>query len=215
MAWVAAGLGLAGYNWWILAALMPGLIGSPSELFSNLEVTGQPYAVVWQRADIAGGALLLVAFLAAGRRVSGRGERIALLAFALAAMIGGAIPQSCPDGLSPGCRALEYQLRLPVSSYRHDALGIAEFVAISIALILAARRTRDEHTTVALIYRALARAGIVAYPLLGLAYLANRYGAVMEAVFFSGFTVIVATQIYDRTRVRQPVPDRCAGVGVR
>jgi hypothetical protein len=41
---------------------------------------------------------------------------------------------------------------------------------------------------------------VVAYPLLGLAYLVNRLGGVMEAAFFIGFTVMVLAQLADRTR---------------
>ncbi len=200
MAWICAGAGLVAYNWWVLAALKPGLISSPSELFSNLEVSGQPYAVVWRHADVAAGTLLFVAFLAAGSRVSGRGERAALLLLALAEAVGSALPEACADGIDAQCRSLEYHLRLPVSQYRHDLLGIAEFFSISAAVIIAVRRTRDERSGVALVYLALARIGLVAYPLLGLAYLTNRFGAVMEAVFFTGFSVAALTEIRERTR---------------
>ena len=41
---------------------------SPDELFSNLEVSGQPYATAMQHADLVAGILLAAAFLAAGWR---------------------------------------------------------------------------------------------------------------------------------------------------
>ena len=39
--WIFGVAGLLAYNWWVLVPLKPGLMRSPSELFSNLEVTGQ------------------------------------------------------------------------------------------------------------------------------------------------------------------------------
>lgn len=203
-AWICGCAGVVAYNWWVLAVLKPGLIAAPSELFSNLEVGGQPYAGVWQKADIAAGTLLFVAFLAAGTRVAGRGERVALLVFAAAEGLGGLLPEFCADGIDDRCRSMEYQLQLPLSQYRHDLLGIVEFFAISMAVILAVQRTRNERSGFALVYRTLARIGLVAYPLLGLAYLTDRYGSVMEAVFFTGFSVAVLTEIAERTR--RPAP---------
>ena len=38
--------GLLAYNWWVLVPFKPGLLRSPDEFFSNLEVTGQPYATL-------------------------------------------------------------------------------------------------------------------------------------------------------------------------
>jgi hypothetical protein len=45
----------------------------------------------------------------------------------------------------------------------------------------------------------LARAALIAYPLLGAAYLTDRLGGIMEAVFFAGFSLMVATQLAERT----------------
>src|ERR1039458_8771249 len=56
-------IGLALYNWWILVPLKPEILRSPNELFSDLEVSGQPYAQAMQRADIAAGIFILIAFL--------------------------------------------------------------------------------------------------------------------------------------------------------
>jgi len=44
-------------------------------------------------------------------------------------------------------------------------------------------------------------AALVAYPLLGAAYLFNRFGGIMEAVFFTGFAVMVITQLAERAAV--------------
>lgn len=174
---------------------------SVDELFSNLEVSGQPYAAAMQNADIVAGVLLVIAFLAAGNRVFAASvpEWVALLTFAVAGALGGYFPQPCPDSISAQCRALVYHFQLPASQYLHDGLGIIEFVAISVAVVLAARRTRGARTSAAWVYRSLVRAGLVAYPLLGLSYLAEELAGVMEVGFFLGFSLIVLTEIHERT----------------
>jgi hypothetical protein len=116
---------------------------------------------------------------------------------AAAGALGGLFPEVCADGTSALCRSREWSFQLPLSQYLHMAAGIFEFSGITIALLLAVRRTRGGQAPAARVYRNLARAAVVGYPLLGLAYLLNRLGGVMEAVFFAGFTVMVATQILD------------------
>lgn len=78
--------GVAAYNWGLLVPLKPGVMTSPDELFSNLEVTGRPYATGMQHADIAAGLLLVAAFWAAGHSTSlaGRREWLSMLGFAIA-----------------------------------------------------------------------------------------------------------------------------------
>jgi hypothetical protein len=114
----------------------------------------------------------------------------------------------CADGISATCRRQEWHFQLPASQYVHVVAGIFEFAAITIALFLALRRTRGSEARTAGSYRWLWRGALVCYPLLGLAYLLNRLGGVMEAVFFVGFTIMVVTQIAERTRLaayrRQP-----------
>jgi Protein of unknown function (DUF998) len=201
VAWVLGIAGLAAYNWWLLVPLKPGLMSSPSELFSNLEVSGQPYAAAMQHADLAAGVLLIAAFWSAGHSSSrvARREWLWMLVFGAAGAIGGLFPEVCADGVNAVCRRQEYRFELPVSQYIHMAAGIAEFAAITVALLYAVRRTRSLATRPAAIYRALAKATLVAYPLLGAAYLVNRLGGIMEAVFFTGFTVMVITQLAERT----------------
>jgi hypothetical protein len=201
LAWTLALAGLLAYNWWLLVPLKPGLMTSPNELFSNLEVSGQPYAAAMQHADLLSGVLLFGAFLAAGRRRIPAGHRdwLAMLAFAVGGAAGGLFPEVCADGISALCREQEVHFQLPAGQYVHIVAGIAEFSAITIALILAIRRTRPSHGRYATVYRRLGIGAIICYPLLGLAYLVNRMGGVMEAVFFVGFTVMVATQIAERT----------------
>jgi hypothetical protein len=202
LAWSFCVAGLIAYNWWILVPLKPGLMTSPDELFSNLEINGQPYAAAMQHADLASGILVAAAFLAVGRRSVPGGLRdwLAMLVFAAAGAIGGVFSEVCADGVSATCRRQEYHFQLPASQYLHVAAGIVEFAAITVALFLALRRTRASRARTAGSYRWLWRGALVCYPLLGLAYLVNRMGGVMEAVFFAGFTIMVITQMAERTR---------------
>ncbi len=215
LAWTLALAGLLAYNWWLLVPLKPGLMTSPNELFSNLEVSGQPYAAAMQHADLLSGVLLFGAFLAAGRRSipTGRRDWLAMLAFAVGGAAGGLFPEVCADGISALCREQESHFQLPVGQYVHIVAGIAEFGAITIALILAIRRTRQSNAGFGRVYRRLGIGALIGYPLLGLAYLANRMGGVMEAVFFVGFTVMVATQIAERTSHRCRPRPRAAPPG--
>src|SRR5450759_5058613 len=170
VAWLLGIAGLLAYNWWVLVPLRPGLMRSPDELFSNLEVTGQPFATAMQHADLLSGLLLLGAFLAAGSRSipAGRREWLAMMVFAAAGALGGLFPEACADGTSALCRSREWSFQLPLSQYLHMAAGIFEFSGITIALLLAVRRTRGGQAPAARVYRNLARAAVVGYPLLGL-----------------------------------------------
>lgn len=195
--------GLLAYNWWLLVPLKPGLMTPPDELFSNLEVTGQPYAAVMQHCDVASGLLLLAAFAVTGPGAArpGRREWLSMLAFAAAGALGGLFPEVCADGVSATCRRQEWHFELPAAQYVHIVAGIFEFAAITLALIYAVSRSRPSGSSLARVYRGLAGGALVAYPLLGAAYLTDRLGGIMEAVFFIGFTVMVATELAERTRV--------------
>jgi hypothetical protein len=200
-AWAFGLAGLLAYNWWVLVPLKPGLLASPNELFSDLEVTGQPFATAMQHADLVSGLLLAAAFLAAGSASvrGGRREWLAMMVFAAAGALGGVFPEMCADGVSAVCRSRELRFQLPAEQYLHIVAGILEFGAITAALLYARHRTRGDKTRYARVYRDLGRTALVAYPMLGLAYLLNRLGSVMEVVFFVGFTVIVVTQLHERT----------------
>jgi len=186
--------------------LKPGLMTSPNELFSNLEVSGQHYATAMQYADLLSGVLLFAAFLAAGRRSIPGGGRdwLAMLVFAIAGSAGGLFPEVCADGVSALCHEQEWHFELPVSQYVHIVAGIVEFGAITVALLLAIRRTRGSGARTARLHRRIGIGAITFYPLLGLSYLVDRMGGVMEAIFFAGFTVMVLTQIAERTSHRTP-----------
>jgi cytochrome b561 len=219
LAWMFGVAGLVGYNWWLLVPLKPGLMTSPDELFSNLEVTGQPYASLMQHADLASGLLLLAAFWAAGPVAGSRGRRewLAVITFAIAGAIGGLFPEVCADGVNAACRRLEYRFELPTSQYIHMAAGVLEFAAITVALLWALQRTRQESeyeqsTRAARTYRMLGIGALVAYPLLGAAYLTDRFGGIMEAVFFVGFTMMVITHLAERTTAVRTAADSPAAI---
>jgi hypothetical protein len=218
LAWIFGAVGLITYNWWVLVPLKPGLMTSPDELFSNLEVSGQPYAAAMQHADLASGLLLAAAFLALGHGPSGaeRREWLSMLGFAAAGAAGGLFPEVCADAVNAVCRRMEYRLELPASQYVHMVAGILEFAAITLALVLAVRRTRQQRSRPAGAYRALWIGALIGYPLLGAAYLFDRLGGLMEVVFFIGFTVMVITCLAERTaavraaaRVTVPIRQSC------
>ncbi len=201
-AWTLGIAGLAAYNWWLLVPLKPGLMTSPDELFSNLEVTGRPYAAAMQHCDLASGLLLLAAFAVTGPGAGrpGRREWLSMLVFAVAGALGGLVPEVCADGINATCRGQEWRFELPAAQYIHMVAGVFEFAAITLALVYAVRRNRHSGARLGRVYRGLAGGALIAYPLLGAAYLTDRLGGVMEAVFFTGFTIMVVTQLADRTR---------------
>jgi hypothetical protein len=136
-----------------------------------------------------------------------------MLAFAAAGTLGGLFPEVCADGISAACRRMEWRFQLPASQYVHVVAGILEFATITIALAYAVTRTRRQRTRTARSYRRLAVGALIAYPLLGAAYLVNRMGGVMEGVFFAGFTIMVVTVLADWTRLPGGGEPRQALVG--
>ncbi|MGD0879958.1 MAG: DUF998 domain-containing protein [Acidimicrobiales bacterium] len=209
---MAVSLGTAGilaYNWWVLVPVKPGLMRSPNELFSDLEATGQPLAGAMRSADFASGVLLVAAFVLLNTGVIDalRREWTAMVVFAIAGSVGAIFPESCADGVSDACRAAEIRFQLPVHHYVHIVAGIVEFGAITLALYSAVRRTRGSDSRFARLYRDLWRGALVAYPLLGLAYVTNDLGGIMEGVFFVGFTVMIGTAMAEWVavgRARRP-----------
>jgi hypothetical protein len=212
-AWTCGMAGLASYNWWVLVPLRPGLMRSPNELFSDLEVTGQPFATSMQHADLVAGLLLMVGFLAAGSQSirGGRSDWAAMMVFAASGTLGGVFPEVCADGISTTCRSMEWHFQLPAHQYLHIVAGILEFGAITVALLIAFRRTRHEQSRSASAYRYVARAALIAYPVLGLAYLTNRLGSIPEAAFFVGFTVVVINELAERTHALRSDPTYGSG----
>lgn len=192
-------LGLAFYNWWIPVALSGRLLTNPDELFSDLEASGRPDAGLLQHLDLAAGIVLLIALLVRGPVVRGlrRSEWPWLLAFAVSGAVGGQFSYSCPEGLSASCRAAEWRLALPHHHYVHVAAGIAEFLFGTVAIYLAWQRTRPKASTVTRTVRWNARTLVLAYPVLAFAYLTDRFGAFVEPVFFTCFTVMVVVELLE------------------
>ena len=197
---VIEAVGLAGvvaYNWWVVVPFRHGWMRSPNELFSDLAANGQPHAAVLQRLDVLAGVLLAVTFLVRG--ASGRAAREWpwLVAFGSAAAIGGRFSFSCASGLDSTCRYRELHLALPAHHYVHMVMGVAEFAAITMAIVLAFRRTRLGNTLEARAVRALVPVLAIAYPLLGVAFLTDRFGAFVEPVFFVAFTVFMLVELFE------------------
>jgi Protein of unknown function (DUF998) len=195
-------LGVAGvlaYNWWVVVPFVPGLMPSVNGFFSDLEATGRPHASLMSDADLAAGLLLAAALLLRGSTVGHavRREWKWLMAFALAGAIGGRYPYACAEGLSATCRQLEWHLQLPVHHYVHVVSGIAEFATLTVAAVIAMRRTRNDRTPESRVYAGVVTTLVVGYPLLGAVYLTDRLGTLVEPIFFAAFSVMVLTELFE------------------
>lgn len=148
--------------------------------------------------------MLLLAFVLAGSRsiAGGWREWLGMVVFSAAGAIGGLVPQVCADGINHSCLSAEWHFQLGVSQYVHDGAGVLESAGITLALWFAIRRTRGHGTWPAIGYRLLGLAAAVGYPLLGVSYLLDLYGGVMEGVFFTGFTAMVLLQLAERLAPR-------------
>jgi Protein of unknown function (DUF998) len=204
--------GVVAYNWWVVVPFVPGLMPSVNGFFSDLEATGRPHAALMSDADMLAGALMIVALLLRGARVQGgaRREWKWMVAFAAAGAIGGRFPYACSEGLSATCRRMEWSLQLPVHHYIHVVAGITEFVTLTIAVLIAARRTRTSGTPVARLYATLAKVLVVSYPLLGAVYLTDRLGTLVEPIFFVVFSVMVLAEVFESQGHDRAHADRTA-----
>jgi hypothetical protein len=198
-------LGLVGivlYNWWVWVVVATNLLTSTNAFFSDLEATGRPDATLFQHFDLAAGIVMFVAFVVRGPW-GPEGKRVEwrwLLLFAAAGTVGGHFAYACPEGLSSACRSAEWHLRLPLNHYLHVFSGIIEFAAMTTAVYLAWKRTRQHRDWIARTIKAIAVAGLIAYPLLGIAYLTDRFGSFIEPIFFVCFSVMVAIELLEPRR---------------
>ena len=82
--------------------------------------------------------------------------------------------------------------------------GITEFATLTTAALIAMRRTRTKGRVEARIYSGLVKALAIGYPFLGLAYLTDRMGTLVEPVFFVAFSVMMLAERVraDRTKGR-------------
>jgi hypothetical protein len=195
-------LGVTGvvlYNWWVVVPFVPGLMPSVNGFFSDLEATGRPHAVLMSDADLTAGILLVAALLLRGSTAPTgvRREWKWMVAFAAAGAIGGRYPYACSEGLSATCRQLEWHLQLPLHHYVHVVSGIAEFATLTAAAFLAMRRTRHDGTRESRAYRAVVVTLVAGYPLLGLVYLTDRLGTLVEPIFFVAFSAMVLTELFE------------------
>ena len=126
-----------------------------------------------------------------------RREWWSLLVFAAAGAVGGFFPYSCPEGVNAVCRTADWEFQLPWRQYVHVAAGIVEFASATLAIVLARRRTAGL-PVLGDLTRWTASALLVAYPLLGVAYLSDRLGAFVEPVFFVCFSLMVAIELFER-----------------
>jgi len=204
-------VGVLAYNWWVVVPFVPGLMPSANGFFSDLEATGRPHASLMSDADLAASLLLAAALLLRGSTVghSVRREWKWLMAFALSGAIGGRYTYSCAEGLSATCRQMEWHLQLPVHHYVHVVSGIAEFVTLTVAAVIAMRRTRNDGTPESRLYTGVVTTLVVGYPLLGLVYLTDRLGTLVEPIFFVTFSVMVLAELFE------PVGRRTAPVRAR
>lgn len=192
-------LGLAIYNWWIVVASNSHLLTGSDELFSDLEAFGRPDANLLQRLDLVAGLTLLAALLLRGPsgRLGPRPEWKWLVGFSAAAALGGQFAYACSEGLSAVCRRAEWHLQLPFHHYVHVLSGVVEFAAATMAIYLAGKRTRGQRTLAARAIKWIAVTLLVAYPLLGVCYVSDRFGAFVEPVFFVCFSTVVAIELFE------------------
>jgi len=127
-----------------------------------------------------------------------------MVAFGVAGMVGGRYPYYCSEGLSATCRQLEWHLQLPVHHYVHVVSGIAEFALLTGAAVIAMRRTDHDGTVEARIYKGLVESLVLAYPLLGLVYLTDQLGTLVEPIFFVAFSLMILTEVYEPIHRGQP-----------
>ena len=195
-------VGIVLYNWWVWVVVATNLLTNTDAFFSDLEAAGRPDASLLQHFDLAAGIVMFVAFVVRGPwgPEGKRKEWRWLVLFSIAGAVGGHFAYACPEGLSETCRSNEWHLRLPLHHYVHVFSGIIEFVAISIAIYLAWKRTREHTDWVARSIKAIAVAMMIGYPLLGIAYLTDRFGAFVEPIFFVCFSIMVAIELLEPKR---------------
>ena len=190
--------GVLTYNWWAVAPFIHGMITSTAGFFSDFSADGEPHASVLHALDLSSGLLILAALLL--RRWACPGERRRewpwLMGFGVAVAIGGRYSYACPSSLDLVCRARERSLMLPLHHYVHMGAGVAEFAFATVAIYVAAHpRTGAAADAVTRTAHMLLWVLLAAYPVIGFAYLQDRWGVFVEPIFFAAFSVIVTAEL--------------------
>jgi hypothetical protein len=189
---------IVAYNWWTIVPFRRGLLRSVNSFFSDLEVKGARDAALFGRLDVIAGSLFLVALVLAHRPERERQwEWRLFMTFAAAAGAGGLFPFSCAEGTDSSCRAAEWRLQLPFHHYMHVLLSAIEFLSVTVALLLAWRRTRqsDPQTPEARAFQWLTGIVVIGYLPLAVTYFSDRLAALVEPVFFLAFSLAVLTEV--------------------
>ena len=120
--------------------------------------------------------------------------------FAVAGAVGGHFAYACPEGLSAACRSAEWHLRLPLHHYLHVDLGHHRVRRDDDRRLSRLEANARDTGWVARGVKAIALAMLIGYPLLGVAYLTDRFGAFVEPIFFVCFSVMVAIELLEPRR---------------
>ena len=189
--------GVVANNWWIYIWFITPAQPTVTGMLSDLEVRGEPGAALMGGLDMTAGIAFLLALLLSHRIPQYRKARGWLIVYALSAILGGAFPYACAEGLDPQCRRQEWLFQLPFHHYIHVVSGIVSFAAVTIALVyLIAAVTQSRLPYVAIGF---------GYLLLVVSYLANRYGMLVEPLFMvsGAATVMWCLWLHQRQRPRR------------
>jgi len=189
---------IVAYNWWAIVPFRRGLLRSVNSFFSDLEVKGARDAALFGRLDLVAGTLFLVALvLSRLPERERRWEWSLFVTFAAAAAGGGLFPFSCAEGTDSACRTAEWHFELPLHHYMHVLLSAVEFLSVTVALLLAWRRTRraPSHPVEARAFQWLAAIVVIGYLPLAVAYFSDRLAALVEPVFFLAFSLAAFTEV--------------------
>lgn len=193
---VAIGLvGVAVYNWWIVAAAS-GILPSPNLMFSDLKASGEPYAATFSHLDIIAAVAMLAALTLLGSNGRHR-EWLLLIGFALAGLAGGLLPYTCPEALDASCRRAEWHLQLPLERYGHVIAGMVEFALATTVIVMTHRRLRTSQSPWRHVATTLWTLMLIGYPLLAVAYLTDRWGAFVEPIFLVAFSARLAMALFE------------------
>ena len=186
---------VAAYNWWLFVPFDHGLLRSTNSFFSDLEVRGPRDATMFERLDVTAGVLFAIALTAestAARRAQAGVAAVPRVRVRRRSRR--SFPFSCAEGTSSACRSAEWHLQLPWYHYAHVLASAVEFLAISIGVLVAWHRTRNERSLEATLFRTIGIVLVVAYAPLAVSYFSDHLAALVEPLFFVAFSIAVVTE---------------------